>query len=116
MSPRGDYLGNEVLQVESSPLWGVRIYEAIFDIPRGEQCRFQTRGYDPLRFDQEKTSRNWGLVLPSRADGSGPPAANQTPPNPRQHPSWSPDGKKILFTRGDVMSNIDLYVMDAGQL
>ena len=30
-----------------------------------------------------------------------------------QHPSWSADGEKVLFTRGDVMTNIDIYTMDA---
>ena len=30
-----------------------------------------------------------------------------------QHPSWSADGEKILFTRGEMMTNIDIYTMDA---
>ena len=106
----GDYLGNEVLQVESSPLWGVRTYEAIFDIPSGSNAPFKREG-TILYASTRKNVRNWDLFT-IKADGSDRRQLTHTP-EPEQHPSWSSDGKKILFTRGDVMSNIDLYVMDA---
>ena len=106
----GDYLGNEVLQVESTPLWGVRTYEAIFDIPAGSNAPFKREG-TILYASTKKNVRNWDLFT-IKADGSDRQQLTNTP-EPEQHPSWSPDGKKILFTRGDVMSNIDLYVMDA---
>lgn len=106
----GDYLGNEVLQVESPPLWGVRTYEAIFDIPAGSNAAFKREG-TILYASTKKNVRNWDLFT-IKADGSGRQQLTDTP-EPEQHPSWSPDGKQILFTRGDVMTNIDIYVMDA---
>lgn len=106
----GDYLGHEVLQVESPPLWGVRTYEAIFDIPAGSNAAFNREG-TILYASTKKNVRNWDLFT-IKADGSGRQQLTNTP-EPEQHPSWSPDGKQILFTRGDVMTNIDVYVMDA---
>ena len=106
----GDYLGHEVLQVESPPLWGVRTYEAIFDIPAGSNAAFSREG-TILYASTKKNVRNWDLFT-IKADGSGRQQLTNTP-EPEQHPSWSPDGKQILFTRGDVMTNIDVYVMDA---
>ena len=106
----GDYLGNKVLQVESPPLWGVRTYEAIFEIPTGSNAPFKREG-TILYASTKKNVRNWDLFT-IKADGSDRQQLTKTS-EPEQHPSWSPDGKKILFTRGDVMSNIDLYVMDA---
>ena len=106
----GDYLGNEVLQVESPPLWGVRTYEAVFDIPAGSNAAFKREG-TILYASTKKNVRNWDLFT-IKADGSGRQQLTDTP-EPEQHPSWSPDGKQILFTRGDVMTNIDIYVMDA---
>ena len=106
----GDYLGSEVLQVESPPLWGVRTYEAIFDIPAGSNAAFKREG-TILYASTKKNVRNWDLFT-IKADGSGRQQLTDTP-EPEQHPSWSPDGKQILFTRGDVMTNIDIYVMDA---
>ena len=106
----GDYLGNEVLQVESPPLWGVRTYEAIFDIPAGSNAAFKREG-TILYASTKKNVRNWDLFT-IKADGSDRQQLTDTP-EPEQHPSWSPDGKQILFTRGDVMTNIDIYVMDA---
>ena len=106
----GDYLGHEVLHVESPPLWGVRTYEAIFDIPAGSNAAFSREG-TILYASTKKNVRNWDLFT-IKADGSGRQQLTNTP-EPEQHPSWSPDGKQILFTRGDVMTNIDVYVMDA---
>ena len=106
----GDYLGHEVLQVESPPLWGVRTYEAVFDIPAGSNAAFNREG-TILYASTKKNVRNWDLFT-IQADGSGRQQLTHTP-EPEQHPSWSPDGKQILFTRGDVMTNIDVYVMDA---
>lgn len=109
----GDYLGNEVLQVESPPLWGVQTYEAVFEIPSGSNAPFKREG-TILYASTKKNVRNWDLFT-IKADGSKRQQLTNTP-EPEQHPSWSPDGKKILFTRGDVMSNIDLYVMDADSM
>lgn len=106
----GDYLGHEVLQVEAPPLWGVRTYEAIFDIPAGSNAAFNREG-TILYASTKKNVRNWDLFT-IQADGSGRQQLTHTP-EPEQHPSWAPDGKQILFTRGDVMTNIDVYVMDA---
>ena len=106
----GDYMENKVLQVESPPLWGVRTYEAIFDIPAGSNAAFKREG-TILYASTKKNVRNWDLFT-IKADGSERQQLTHTR-EPEQHPSWSPDGKKILFTRGDVMTNIDLYVMDA---
>ncbi len=106
----GDYMENKVLQVESPPLWGVRTYEATFDIPTGSNAAFKREG-TILYASTKKNVRNWDLFT-IKADGSDRQQLTDTP-EPEQHPSWSPDGKKILFTRGDVVTNIDLYVMDA---
>ena len=106
----GDYMETKVLQVESPPLWGVRTYEAIFDIPAGSNAAFKREG-TILYASTKKNVRNWDLFT-IKADGSERQQLTHTR-EPEQHPSWSPDGKKILFTRGDVMTNIDLYVMDA---
>ena len=106
----GNYMENKVLQVESPPLWGVRTYEAIFDIPAGSNAAFKREG-TILYASTKKNVRNWDLFT-IKADGSERQQLTHTR-EPEQHPSWSPDGKKILFTRGDVMTNIDLYVMDA---
>ena len=100
----------KALQVESPPLWGVRTYEAIFDIPAGSNAAFKREG-TILYASTKKNVRNWDLFT-IKADGSERQQLTHTR-EPEQHPSWSPDGKKILFTRGDVMTNIDLYVMDA---
>ena len=106
----GDYMEIKALQVESPPLWGVRTYEAIFDIPAGSNAAFKREG-TILYASTKKNVRNWDLFT-IKADGSERQQLTHTR-EPEQHPSWSPDGKKILFTRGDVMTNIDLYVMDA---
>ena len=105
----GDYMENKVLQVESPPLWGVRTYEATFDIPAGSNAAFKREG-TILYASTKKNVRSWDLFT-IKADGSERQQLTDTR-EPEQHPSWSPDGKKILFTRGDVMTNIDLYVMD----
>ena len=106
----GSYMETKALQVESPPLWGVRTYEAIFDIPAGSNAAFKREG-TILYASTKKNVRNWDLFT-IKADGSERQQLTHTR-EPEQHPSWSPDGKKILFTRGDVMTNIDLYVMDA---
>ena len=89
----GDYLGNEVLQVESPPLWGVRTYEAIFDIPASSNAPFKREG-TILYASTKKNVRNWDLFT-IKADGSERQQLTNTP-EPEQHPSWSPDGKKIF--------------------
>ena len=42
------------------------------------------------------------------ADGSGTPTQLTFPPTLGRYPSWSPDGKQIIFRHG-----IDIYVMNA---
>ena len=106
----GNYLETRVLQVDSSPLWGVRTYEETFDIPTGSNAPFKREG-TILYASTKKNARSWDLFT-IQADGSDRQQLTDTP-EPEQHPSWSADGEKILFTRGDVMTNIDVYVMDA---
>ena len=106
----GDYLETVVLELESPPISGVENYTATFDIPSGSNTGFKREG-TILYASTKKNVRNWDLFT-IKADGSDRRQLTDTR-DFEQHPSWSADGEKILFTRGDVMTNIDIYTMDA---
>ena len=46
------------------------------------------------------------------ANGSGQRRLTRTPAANESSPSWSPDGRKIAFTR-EAGANFELYVMNA---
>jgi TolB protein len=85
-------------------------YKVVFDVPTGSNAGFKRTG-TILYTSTKKNVRNWDLFT-IKADGSDPQQLTDTR-DFEQHPAWSADGKKILFTRGDVMTNIDIYTMDA---
>jgi Tol biopolymer transport system component len=105
----GDYLMTQVVELESPPVSGAQNYTVTFDIPAGSNAEFERRG--TILYASTRTAvRNWDLFT-IKADGSALKQLTDTREF-EQYPSWSPDGKKILFTRGDVMSNIDICVID----
>jgi len=106
----GDYLETQVLELEAPPISGVGEYKVVFDVPTGSNAGFKRTG-TILYTSTKKNVRNWDLFT-IKADGSDPQQLTDTR-DFEQHPAWSADGKKILFTRGDVMTNIDIYTMDA---
>ena len=106
----GDYLETLVLPLEPPPISGVENYTATFNIPSRSNTGFKREG-TILYASTKKNARNWDLFT-IKADGSETRQLTDTR-DFEQHPSWSADGEKILFTRGDVMTNIDIYTMDA---
>lgn len=106
----GDYLETQVLELEAPPISGVGEYKVIFDVPAGSNAGFKRTG-TILYSSTKKNVRNWDLFT-IKPDGNDPQQLTDTR-DFEQHPAWSADGKKILFTRGDVMTNIDIYTMDA---
>ena len=105
----GDYLMTEVLELESPPVSGEQNYTVTFDIPAGSNAEFERQG-TILYASTRTAARNWDLFT-IKADGSELKQLTDTREF-EQYPSWSPDGKKVLFTRGDVMSNIDICAMN----
>ena len=108
----GTYLEAEELQLEAAPIWGVKEYSVVFDVPAGANTPFKREG-TIVYASRPPNARAWDLFA-IRADGSERWQLTDTRGESERHPAWSPDGRKILFTRGDVMSNIDIYVMDEG--
>ena len=58
-----------------------------------------------------------GDIYVMNADGSNPINLTQSPERPAGVSSWSPDGKQIAFTSGelfndDILTNSDIWVMD----
>jgi TolB protein len=106
----GDYLETQVLKLKAPPISGVGEYKVIFDVPAGSNAGFKRTG-TILYSSTKKNVRNWDLFT-IKPDGNDPQQLTDTR-DFEQHPAWSADGKKILFTRGDVMTNIDIYTMDA---
>ena len=107
----GTYLDMRDVVVEAPPLSGVENYEVVFDIPAGSNSGSKAEG--TIVFSSKPSSgreRNWDLFT-VKADGSQLQQLTDTPEN-EQHPSWSPDGKKIAFTQGEVMTNFDIYVIN----
>ena len=107
----GAYLETRTLQLESPPISGVQDYKITFEIPVGSNNKESLTG-TILYASTPQNTRNWDLFTIS-ADGAIRQQLTDTPEF-EQHPSWSPDGSKIIYTRGDVMTNFDIYSMDAG--
>jgi TolB protein len=105
----GQYLETKVLQLESPPISGVQDYKVTFNLPAGSNAAAQPQG-TILFASTSLKKRDWDLFTVT-ADGSARRQLTDTP-DLETHPSWSPDGKRILFTRGDVMTNFDIFVMD----
>ncbi len=105
----GQYLEAKVLELESPPLSGVQDYKVTFNLPAGSNTAAEIQGTILYASTSVKV-RNWDLFT-IKADGSARRQLTDTR-DFETHPSWSPDGVKILFTRGDVMTNFDIYVMD----
>lgn len=106
----GSHLEGRSLVVESAPISGVEEYRVVFDIPAGANKPFKREGTILYASTSTKV-RNWDLFTVSAAGGE-PQQLTHTD-DLEQFPAWSPDGNRILFTRGSVMDNIDIYVMDA---
>jgi len=105
----GDYLMTQVIELESPPISGAQNYTVSFTIPAGSNAELERQG--TILYASTRTAvRNWDLFT-IKADGSELKQLTDTREF-EQYPSWSPDGKKILFTRGDVMSNIDICAMN----
>ena len=104
----GTYQERQSIEVTSAPISGVEPYSLVFQVPAGSNTASERVG--TILFASSKTNIiNWDLFT-VRADGSGLTQLT-TGPEFEQHPTWSPNGKSILFTRGEVMTNIDIYVM-----
>ena len=98
------------LSVESAPFFGKRTYEVSIAIPGGGNGPYEPRG--TIAYASTPTAvRDWNLfTIP--ASGGEPTQLTHTREFER-HPAWSPDGAEIAFTRGQMMENIDVWVMAA---
>lgn len=106
----GSYLASHKLTIESAPISGVTPYPVRFEIPAGANSGMKREG--TIVYASTKTKvRKWDLFT-VKADGSSLTQLTDTDYD-EQYPKWSPDGQKILFTRGSVMNNVDIYVMNA---
>ncbi|MEC7842533.1 MAG: hypothetical protein VX911_06590 [Candidatus Latescibacterota bacterium] len=104
----GTYHDRRTIELESAPISGVEAYSLVFQLPAGSNVPSERSG--TILFASSKTNiTKWDLFT-VKADGSGLTQLT-TGREFEQHPTWSPDGKSILFTRGEVMTNIDIYVM-----
>ena len=112
----GTYHERRTIEISSAPISGVEPYRIVFDVPAASNAASERTG--TILFASSRTNIiNWDLFT-INADGSGLTQLTSSR-ELEQHPSWSPDGQRILFTRGEVMTNIDIYAMDAdgsGQL
>ena len=104
------FLATREVTLESPPISGVADTALVFELPAGANAPFRREG-TIVYASTPPGVRNWDLHTIT-ADGRQRRQLTHTPEF-EQHPSWSPDGTKILFTRGDVMSNIDVFAMDA---
>ena len=92
-------------QYDAVPAWS----------PDGQQITF-------MSFRDEHRIQVNGIILGDiyvmNADGTNPINLTQSPERPDGVSSWSPDGKQIAFTSGelfndDILTNSDIFVMDA---
>jgi Tol biopolymer transport system component len=88
-----------------------RVQQATTPTPRNGKIAFA--GILPR---DARTTNNWEIYTVN-ADGSGFAKLTNNPATD-VYPSWSPDGRKIAFTRNDALvtnsgTNEDIYVMDA---
>jgi len=103
------YFEHQEVQVEPPPFFGVQKSSVLFTIPASANTPFKREG--TIIYASTKTNvRNWDLFA-IKADDSERRQLTDTR-DFEQHPVWSPDGRRILFTRGDVTTNIDVWVMD----
>ncbi|NKB69597.1 MAG: DUF5050 domain-containing protein [Candidatus Latescibacteria bacterium] len=104
----GEYLEIKTLELEAAPISGIDNYKVTFDIPAGSNTGLKRQG--TIVYASTRTNvRNWDIFTIGAADGEIRQITDTR--EFEQHPSWSPDGRRILFTYGDVMSNIDVYSM-----
>jgi len=105
----GSYLETKEIELDPAPITGVDSYSIVFEIPPGQNSGFERTG--TIVYASTRSSpRNWDLFAVN-ADGTDRRQVTDTAEN-EQHPEWSPDGRRIVFTRGDVMTNFDIYVCD----
>lgn len=106
----GSYVDTRVVDLESPPMTGVSTTNVEFSIPSGANKPFDRSG-TILYASTPTRSRNWDLFTVDVASGTVT-RLTETREN-EQHPHWSPDGQSILFTGGDVLSNVDVWSMKA---
>lgn len=104
----GRYLVSQTVVVDTAPLSGKQDYLMVFEVPNEETGEVNDSG-TIVYASTPQTTRNWDLFTVT-ADGRKKRRLTDSKET-EQHPAWSPDGAKILFTRGEAMSNIDIYVM-----
>ena len=105
----GRYLESRSVVVETAPISGTQEYSIVFEVPTEETGKVEPYG-TIVYASTPQTKRSWDLFSIT-ADGTKTTRLTDTKET-EQHPAWSPDGQKILFTRGEAMSNIDIYKMN----
>lgn len=100
----------KTVKIESKPITGIQSYRLSFEVPAGANTSYESQG-TILFASTPITARNWDLFT-IKPDGTELTQLTNTREF-EQHPSWSPDGQKILFTRGRALTNMDIYVMNA---
>lgn len=106
----GSYLETKVIELESAPMTGVGQTKVTFTVPAGANTEFKREGTIVYASTPTRV-RNWDLFTVDVASGDIRQLTETR--EFEQHPSWSPDGKQILFTMGEVMTNFDVWVMNA---
>lgn len=104
------HVASKTVEIESKPITGIQSYRLSFEIPAGANTPYEPQG-TILFASTPITARNWDLFT-IKPDGTELTQLTDTREF-EQHPSWSPDGQKILFTRGSALTNMDIYVMNA---
>ena len=105
-----EYVGSSTLEVDSPPISGIQTYGLTLKVPNGSNPTYRPKGTILYAATPTKI-RDWELYT-VEATGGKPVQLTDTREF-EQHPAWSPDGSDIVFTRGEVMTNIDIYVMAA---
>ncbi len=106
----GEYVETRHLTIDTPPMSGVARQVVEFSIPPEANRPFERTGTilyasTPIRV------RNWDLFTVDVATGEVLQLTD-TRESERQ-PRWSPDGGQIVLTMGTVMTNIDVWVMNA---